>query len=458
MGSAATRSRQRFRIRNRLPQARPDGTYRLGSAAPSAGGGGRRSGAGGGGRAAAGRRAGRERRHRAGRGRALRLRVAVAGRGRRTTRPEARAPTSRAAGNRTSRSPRTAGRRRRSGTCVRCHWAATHSRKACGCTYDGGVCPIRIATGLAMRTARCSRAPKVSCGTRNRKLRTTVYSSSPMAATSSDARVPLPPVRRPEPGGRHVGARRALADDERARRHVAQALVAGRQQRRHDRHEADRDQEEVDDPHGGPQERLLEPHGGAVGADHPQPHGRLAQRAPVPQRLEPAEPGDDDPEAREDGDQGSGGAVELAARQLEHDEQQDADDDGQRQHVDQEGDGARGDPGPLEVEDDRLGGDDGLDGRGACHGGTLHPPRAALPLARDAGELAFPASRGHRPLHRPQPARLAPARRAVGARLAGPAAPHARRGRRAGRDLPAGVVAPGARPRRLRRPRRSPPG
>ena len=124
-------------------------------------------------------------------------------------------------------------------------------------------------------------------------------------------------------------------------------------------HEPDRDQEEVDQAHRRPQERLLEPHGRAVDAHHPQAQRRLARGAPAPQRLEPAEPDDDDAEAGEHGDQRAGGAVEVVAGAT-----------GTRPAAagrrrapsastsSSEGDRPRGHAGPLEVEHHRLGRDD----------------------------------------------------------------------------------------------------
>ncbi len=137
-------------------------------------------------------------------------------------------------------------------------------------------------------------------------------------------RVPVPAVGRAEPGGGDLGAGRAFSHHERAGRHVAQPLVAGRQECRHDGDEADRDEEEVDQADRRPQERLLEPLGRAVDADHPQPHGCLPQRAAAPQRLERTEPDDDRAEAREEGDQRPCSAVDVVACRLEHDEQDDS--------------------------------------------------------------------------------------------------------------------------------------
>ena len=204
---------------------------------------------------------------------------------------------------------------------------------------------MRMATGLAMLTARWSRAPAVSWGTRRRKCapgrRCVVVDGGDVERPG----VALPPVRGSEPGGRHVGL---------AERSRTTSVPAAMSPSRWSRGDSSTDttatkpigiEEEVDEPHGGPQERLLEPHGGAVGADHPQPHRRLAQGAPVPQRLERAEPRDDHAQAGEDGDQGAPvPSAAVAQHGTTTTRSTDDHDDRQRQGVDGEGDGARRPP------------------------------------------------------------------------------------------------------------------
>jgi hypothetical protein len=159
--------------------------------------------------------------------------------------------------------------------------------------------------------------------------------------------------RREQCRGHHL-LRRPLAHHQRAGRQVAQPLVAGRQHAAHHGGEPDRREQEVDQAHRGPQERLLEPLGRAVGADHPQPERRLAQRAPPPQGLEGGEP---DHQRRQAGHGGEHGRPRALGRHAQRPGQQGEEQDRhpQRQDVDRERQGAGGHTRPLEVEHDRLG-------------------------------------------------------------------------------------------------------
>ena len=264
---------------------------------------------------------------------------------------------------------------------------------------------MRTATGLASRTARWSRAPGVRSG---RAQQVGAHQLVGVLVEGGDVErghVALVARAAGEPAGVTTALGRPLPHHQRAGRHVAQPLVPGGQQDGHHR----------DEPHRAPGRSRPAPPPPArrpagTGSDvpsaahHPQAQRRLARGAAPPQRLEGAEPG------HHHADPGPPRAAAPPTASMPSTApppgRRPATNAAQRQHVDGEGQRARGDPGPLEVEQHRLGGDD------PCVPGV---PDVMVTAGKPTRQRVASWT-GHRPLHRPQRGRLGPPRRPQPAR------------------------------------------